>query len=96
MQLLRPSQATLAHRHTGSVIYHVAKGSGHSIVGGRRFDWKEHDIFCVPSWAWHEHINDDADNDACLFSFNDFPMINALDLHAEEEMDANGGHQDLG
>ncbi|CAB4944715.1 MAG: cupin domain-containing protein [Actinobacteria bacterium] len=96
MQLLQPSQSTLAHRHTGSVIYHVTKGRGHSIIGGRRFDWKEHDIFCVPSWAWHEHANDDPAGEACLFSFNDFPMINALDLHAEEAMDANGGHQDIG
>ena len=24
---------------------------------GRRFDWKRHDIFCVPAWAFHEHGN---------------------------------------
>ena len=55
MQMLRPGEATRAHRHTGSVIYQVAKGSGHSIIDGKRFDWRERDIFCVPSWAWHEH-----------------------------------------
>ncbi|GII87535.1 gentisate 1,2-dioxygenase [Sphaerisporangium siamense] len=93
MQLLRPGQATQAHRHTGSVIYHVAKGRGHSIVAGRRFDWKENDIFAVPSWAWHEHANDDDADDACLFSFNDFPMIHSLDLWAEEAYSADGGHQ---
>ncbi len=95
MQRLSPGQATLAHRHTGSVVYHVAKGRGHSIVGGQRFDWKEHDIFVVPSWAWHEHANDDQDNDACLFQFNDFPMIHSLALWREEGMDANSEHQDV-
>ena len=28
MQLLRPGEKTKAHRHTGSFIYQVAKGSG--------------------------------------------------------------------
>ena len=96
MQLLKPGFASKAHRHTGSVVYHVAKGRGHSIIAGRRFDWKEHDIFGVPSWAWHEHANDDQANDACLFQYNDFPMINSLDLWAEEEHASNGGHQDVG
>ena len=49
MQMLRPGEATKAHRHTGSFIYQVAKGSGHSIIDGKRFDWKERDIFwCRP------------------------------------------------
>ncbi len=93
MQLLQPGQATQAHRHTGSVIYHVAKGRGHSVIGGQRYDWQENDIFCVPSWAWHEHANDDQNDDACLFSFNDFPMIRSLDLWAEAAYTDNGGHQ---
>ena len=96
MQMLQPGQATQSHRHTGSVVYHVAEGRGHSIIGGQRFDWQEHDIFCVPSWAWHEHANDDQNNPAFLFSFNDFPMINSLALWAESAYDSNGGHQDIG
>jgi gentisate 1,2-dioxygenase len=93
MQLLQPGQATQAHRHTGSVVYHVAKGKGHSVIAGQRFDWKEHDIFVVPSWAWHEHANDSQTEDACLFSFNDFPTIKSLDLWAEAAYTDNGGHQ---
>ena len=95
MQLLQPGQATQAHRHTGSVVYHVAKGRGHSVIAGKRFDWKEHDIFVVPSWAWHEHANDDQSEDACLFSFNDVPMIHSLDLWAEAAFTESGGHQPI-
>ena len=57
MQMLRPGEHTQAHRHTGSIMYQVAKGTGYSIIGGRRFDWVENDIFCVPSWELHEHAN---------------------------------------
>ena len=95
MQMLAPGFNSKAHRHTGSVVYHVAEGHGHSIINGKRFDWKEHDIFVVPSWAWHEHCNDNQDKPAFLFSFNDFPMINSLALQAEQEFDSNGGHQDI-
>ena len=88
-------EATRAHRHTGSFIYQVAKGSGHSVIDGKRFDWKERDIFCVPSWAWHEHANASASDDACLFAFNDLPVMHALGLYREEAFGDNEGRQQL-
>ena len=93
MQMLRPGERTKAHRHTGSVIYHVAKGKGTSIVAGRRFDWEEKDIFCVPTWCLHEHANASSTEDAVLFSYNDFPVLQAMDLLREEKLEENGGHQ---
>ncbi|MFC0812258.1 cupin domain-containing protein [Paracoccus panacisoli] len=93
MQMLRPGEATRAHRHTGSVLYQCARGRGHSIINGRRFDWQERDIFCVPSWAWHEHANGSASEDACLFSFNDMPVMRVLGLYREEALADTDGHQ---
>jgi len=93
MQMLRPGERTKAHRHTGSFLYQVAKGSGYSIVDGKRLEWQERDIFCVPSWAFHEHANASASDDACLFCFNDLPVINSLDLYREEALAENCGHQ---
>jgi len=93
MQLLRPGERTKAHRHTGSFLYQVAKGSGHSVIAGQRFDWTERDIFCVPSWAFHEHANASATDDACLFCFHDLPVMNALGLYREEALAENDGHQ---
>lgn len=93
MQMLRPGEHTKAHRHTGNVIYHVAKGSGHSVIAGKRFDWKEKDIFCVPTWMWHEHANASGREEACLFSFNDFPTMEKLGFYREEAYAENGGYQ---
>ncbi|MGV6876188.1 cupin domain-containing protein [Pseudochelatococcus sp. B33] len=95
MQLLRPGEHTKAHRHTGSFLYQVAKGSGYSIINGRRFDWQERDIFCVPSWAWHEHANASDGDDAVLFSFNDLPVMQSLGLYREEAFGDNGGQQPI-
>ncbi|GAB6848367.1 cupin domain-containing protein [Paraburkholderia sp. A1RI_3L] len=95
MQLLPAGFAGKAHRHTGSFIYQVAKGRGYSIVNGHRFDWQERDIFCVPSWAWHEHANASNSEDACLFCFNDLPVMEKLGLYREEALADNGGFQPL-
>ena len=95
MQMLRPGERTRAHRHTGSFMYQVEKGSGFSVIDGKRFDWKERDIFCVPAWAWHEHGNASDRDDACLFTFNDLPVMQSLGLYREEAFGDNGGQQVL-
>lgn len=93
MQLLRPGERTKAHRQTGSFVYQCAKGSGWSIINGRRFDWQERDIFVVPAWMYHEHANASAREDACLFAFHDLPVMRALGLYREEALGENNGHQ---
>ena len=95
MQMLRPGEKTQAHRHTGNFIYQVAKGSGYSVIDGQRFDWQENDIFCVPSWAWHEHANASASDDACLFSFNDLPAMARSASIARKRFVENDGHQPI-
>jgi gentisate 1,2-dioxygenase len=69
-------------RHTGSVIFQVATGRGWSEIGGKRFEWEEKDIFCVPSWTPYRH---GATKEAVLFSFNDLPAMKALGLYREEK-----------
>src|SRR5947208_6982587 len=85
LELLRAGEKTQAKRNTGSSIYQVAKGRGTSVIGDRRFDWEEKDIFCIPSWTAYEHAPLDAE--AVLFSFNDFPTMKALASYREERLD---------
>lgn len=93
IQLLPKGFKGKAHKHTGSFVYQCAKGKGYSIINGKRFDWKERDIFCVPSWAWHEHHNLSDTEDACLFSFNDLPVMEKLGLYQDRVYMENGGNQ---
>ena len=95
IQLLRPGEHTQAHRHTGSAVYHVAEGSGATIIDGKRFEWQKGDIFALPPWALHEHANASASADAVLFSIQDQPVLKALGLYYEEELKENGGHQEV-
>ena len=84
IQLLRPGQRTKAHRHTPSTIYYVVEGNGASIIGGERFEWEAKDVFCVPGWAYHEHMNDSTTDAAVLFSFTDSPVLRSLNLLREQ------------
>jgi len=86
-QMLRPGERTRAHRHTGSFVYQVAKGSGYSVIEGVRYDWTERDIFVVPSWAAHEHANASDRDPAFLFCFHDLPVMRSLGIFREAALD---------
>jgi gentisate 1,2-dioxygenase len=83
MQLLRPGEQTRAWRRVCCANYHVIEGVGYSMVGGRRLDWEDKDVFTVPTWTFHEHVNS-GDRPAFLFSFTDAPVMKALSLYREE------------
>jgi gentisate 1,2-dioxygenase len=83
-QILRPGRRTRSHRHTGSTVYHVIEGQGSTIVDGVRLDWGAKDIFTVPGWAFHEHVNASSSQPAYLFSFTDAPVLRALHLYRSE------------
>jgi gentisate 1,2-dioxygenase len=94
MQMLRPGEATKAHRHTGSCLYHVAKGRGHSIIDGRRFDWQPNatSSACRPGPGTNMPMIGDR---GCLpvLPVNDLPVMRALGLYREQAFADNGGHQ---
>jgi gentisate 1,2-dioxygenase len=83
-QVLRAGRRTKPHRHTSSTVYHVIEGHGSTIVEGVRLDWGPKDVFTIPNWAWHEHVNESAAQPAYLFSFTDEPVYRALQLFREE------------
>ena len=83
IQMLRPGETTKAHRHTSTAIYHAFRGSGFTVVGGTRFEWKQGDSFSVPLWNVHHHGNTSREP-AILFSMNDRPLMEALDFYREE------------
>ena len=86
LQQLRPGFHSDAHKHTSSVVYNVAKGSGYSIIDGKKLEWGFGDTFVVPSMCAHEHVNDSKTEDAVLFSMSDLPLIETMLLYREQEV----------
>jgi gentisate 1,2-dioxygenase len=85
--MLRPGEKTQAHRHTSTVIYHAFCGDGVTVINGEKFAWRKGDTFIVPLWAWHEHANASASDEAILFSMHDEPILRAFGLYREEAQD---------
>jgi gentisate 1,2-dioxygenase len=49
----------------------------------------------VPFWSWHRHRNASDGQEAILFSINDRPMMEALNLYREEGNSKTGKeHED--
>jgi gentisate 1,2-dioxygenase len=84
---LRPGFDGAAHRHTSSTIFHVVSGSGRTEVDGIVLEWKDKDVFAVPGWAVHRHINTVGNGDAVLMSYTDEPVHRALGVYREEPED---------
>jgi gentisate 1,2-dioxygenase len=83
IQRFQGKESTRAHRHTSSALYHVFRGQGRTKVGEGALEWKKGDTFVVPLWQWHAHENL-GDDEAVLFSINDRPVMEALQLYREE------------
>jgi gentisate 1,2-dioxygenase len=83
IQLFKRKEKTKMHRHTSTALYHVFRGQGRTAVGEGHLEWKKGDSFVVPLWQWHSHENL-SDEEAILFTINDRPVMEALQLHREE------------
>jgi gentisate 1,2-dioxygenase len=83
VQLFKAGEKTKIHRHTSTALYHVFKGQGRTAVGEGHLQWEKGDSFVIPLWQWHSHENL-SDEEAILFSINDRPVMEALQLYREE------------
>ncbi len=79
-QMLRPGERTLPIRQTGNLLVAPFEGSGHSIIDGQRFDWKQFDTLAVPGGTWCEHVNASDKDPLFLFIASDEPTLKKLDL----------------
>jgi gentisate 1,2-dioxygenase len=78
-------------RTVGSGIWVVYRGSGATVIDGRRFRWSAGDIFVAPSWAAVDH---EAADDADLFLLSDGPALEALGLARAEETERQHVRED--
>ena len=81
MQLLPAGFSGKSHRSTDGAVFTAVEGSGRTKVGDVTIEWKERDIFVVPSWFPVSH---QSEKGAVLFSFSDRAAQKALNLWREE------------
>ncbi len=89
-QLLRPGERTRPVMQTASQVCFPFEGTGHSIVGGKRLDWRPFDAVAVPGGEWCEHVNGSDTEDAILFAVSDEPTLKALGFFRKQGRTPDG------
>jgi gentisate 1,2-dioxygenase len=89
-QMLRAGERTRPLRQTASLLVAPFKGSGFSIIDGKRFDWRQFDNLAVPGGSWFEHVNNDSKQPAILFVASDEPTLKSLALYQKHGRMKNG------
>ena len=78
MCLRPPKIVDRPHRHVAAAINYFFAGEGHSIVGGRRYEWRAGDLMLTaPGWAIHHHASHD--DDVYELTIQDSPLNLAMD-----------------
>lgn len=67
-------------RATDATVYCVVEGRGCSRICDTTLEWREHDVFVVPSW---QHASHETEREALLFGFSDRAAQQALGLWRE-------------
>jgi quercetin dioxygenase-like cupin family protein len=78
-------EATRKHRHNYETIIYVVAGAGISVIEGREVQWRAGDAFYVPTWAWHQHRNTSATEQAVYVACENAPMLQNLGIALREE-----------
>lgn len=87
VQMLRPGEVTRSHRQTISKAYCCLEGHGRTHVGDKVIEWGPNDMFVIPNWLPHSHVNGSGKEDAILYSVTDAPAMKKLGLYKEEACD---------
>ena len=89
-QMLRPGEHTAPLQQTASLLVAPFEGKGHSIIGGKRFDWERFDTVAVPGGEWCEHWNGSTSEPAILFVASDEPALKAFGFYKKWGRDSAG------
>ncbi len=58
LQILKPGEVAMPHRHSPSALRFVLEGEGAvTIVDGKECEMDEGDLITTPGWTWHEHVH---------------------------------------
>jgi len=96
-QMLRPGERTRPLKQTASLLVTPFEGGGlgHTLIGGKRFDWKNFDTLAIPANEWYEHVNESKSQPVIFFVASDEPALRAFGLHRKYGRTAAGDVEKL-
>lgn len=84
LEVLNPGERTRPIRHNSTQVNFCIQGSGHAIVGGKRIDFEQYDLWNFPSMQTYVHVND-TDEIQVRLSYTNAPLLEKMNVHIVEE-----------
>jgi gentisate 1,2-dioxygenase len=79
VQMIKPGETVLTHRHNNSAIRFITHGHGaFTTVQGEELTMSEGDLLLTPNWTWHDHTNS-GDQTVIWMDGLDRPLVKLLD-----------------
>jgi len=71
LQCMPPGSRSGAQKHPGDMVFFFARGRGHTMLDGTRYDWGAEDLLILPirpDGVTYQHFNDDPSAPAFVFA----------------------------
>ena len=84
LSVLKPGEKTKAFRHNATEVNFCIGGAGHTIVGGRRIDFREYDVWNHPSYVPYSHANDSKDLQVRL-TYSNIALLQQMEVYVYDD-----------
>lgn len=84
LTVLKPGERTTPFRHNAAEVNFCIQGSGFANVGGRRIDFRQYDVFNIPSWTTYWRENDGKELQVFL-TYSNASLLQFMQVHLFEE-----------
>ncbi len=84
LNVMLPGERTAPIRHNSSQVNFCIRGGGHSVIGGKRIDFEQYDVWNTPSGAVYEHFNDTKETQVRL-CYSNAALLEKMNIHVVDE-----------
>ena len=84
LSVLKPGEETTPVRQNSTQVNFCIRGGGHAVLDGRRVDFRQYDVWNVPSFIPYRHVNDTKDLQVRL-TYSNAPLLEMLRVHLVDE-----------
>jgi gentisate 1,2-dioxygenase len=84
LSVLEPGERTAPRRHNSAEVNFCIQGGGYAIVGGKRIQFGQYDVWNTPSWTVYEHGNDTRERQVRL-TYSNAPLLEKMNVHIVED-----------
>src|SRR5258705_116046 len=91
LSVLKPGEKSAAFRHNATEVNFCIRGSGQTLVAGKRIAFAQYDVWNHPSYAVYRHVNHGKDLQVRL-TYSNVPLLQHMQVYLPEDDPASELH----